>query len=147
MKKSQGRRHGDQAGFTVLEAILMAVVLGVVAAITIPHFRTSLHESREGRTKANLGDLRGALAIYYSDNFGLYPADEGTPETRLKSVLVPAYIKEIPYVELPHLHDKKLNTVQDRFDGRGDWLYSTLGGYVSVNSAAIDTRGRPVSEW
>ncbi len=135
------------AGFTAVEAILMVVVLGVVAAITIPHFRRTVYENREGRTKANLGDLRGALAIYYSDHFGLYPSDEGAPETRLKSALVPQYIKEIPSVELPHLHKEKLNTVQDRFDGRGDWLYSTLGGYVGVNSAAMDTKGRPVSEW
>lgn len=125
----------------------MAAVLGVVAAITIPYFRLSLYESREGRTKANLGDLRGALAIYYSDNFGLYPSDQGTPQTRLRSTLVPNYIKEIPYVELPHLHKEKLNTVQDRFDGQGDWLYSTLNGYVGVNSAALDTKGHSVSTW
>jgi hypothetical protein len=137
----------SRAGFTVVEAILMVVVLGVVAAITIPHFRTALYESREGRTKANLGDLRGALAIYYSDHFGLYPSDAGLPDTRLKDALVPVYLKEIPFVELPHLHKEKLNTVQDRFDGRGDWLYSTLGGYVGINSAAIDTKGRPVSSW
>lgn len=125
----------------------MIVVLGVVAAITIPHFRRSVYESREGHVKANLGDLRGAVAIYYSDHFGLYPSDGGTPETRLRDALVPLYIRDIPYVSLPHLHKEKLNTVQDRFDGRGDWLYSTLGGYVGVNSAAIDTKGRPVSEW
>jgi len=134
-------------GFTAIEIILMVVVLGVIAAITIPHFRLMSRESKEGKTKANLGDLRGALAIYYSDNFGLYPSDAGTPQTRLANTLVPMYLQSIPYVELPHLHKKSLNTVQDRFDGQGDWLYSTLGGYVGVNSAGIDTKGRPVSEW
>ena len=56
---------------------MMVVVLGVTAVITVPKFVNMLHQSREGRTKAHLGDLRGALAIYYSDNFGLYPSDEG----------------------------------------------------------------------
>jgi type II secretory pathway pseudopilin PulG len=136
-----------QAGFTALEIILMVVVLGVVAAITFPQFKLMVYQSREGRTKSNLGDLRGALAIYYSDNFGLYPSDEGSPETRLAATLVPQYIKSIPYVELPHLISRKKNTVQDHFDDSGDWLYSTLGGYVAVNSDETDTKGRPVSEW
>jgi CheY-like chemotaxis protein/Tfp pilus assembly protein PilE len=91
-------RRSRTAGFTLLEIVLLVVVLGVIAAITFPQFKRMVYQSREGRTKSNLGDLRGALAIYYSDNFGLYPSDEGTPETRLATTLVPQYIKAIPYV-------------------------------------------------
>jgi hypothetical protein len=135
------------AGLTFLEALVMVVVLGVVFAVTFPKFRVMLYQSREGRTKAHLGDLRGALAIYYSDNFGLYPSDEGTPTTRLSKSLVPQYIKSMPSVDLVHYHPKKLNTVEDRFDDSGDWVYTTLHGFVAVNCLHTDTKGQAISSW
>lgn len=140
-------KNRSASGLTLLEILIMVAVLGVVAAITVPKFRAMVHESREGRTKSRLGDIRGALAIYYSDNFGLYPSDEGSPETRLAATLVPQYLKQIPFVDLPHLHPRRLNTVQDRFDDNGDWTYTTLNGFVAVNCTHADTRGEPVSSW
>ena len=137
----------NQNGFTILELVVMVVVLGVIAAITVPKFKTMLYQSREGRTKASLGDLRGALAIFYSDNFGKYPSDEGSPTTRLSSALVPKYLKKMPSVDLPHLHSKRLNTVQDRITDGGDWVYATLDGFVAVNCTHNDTKGAPVSNW
>jgi len=137
----------SRSGFTILELLMMVVVLGVTAAITIPKFVLMVHQSREGRTKAHLGDLRGALAIYYSDNFGLYPSDDGTAETRLSSALVPQYLKSMPTVDLSHLHSKKLATVQDRFDDSGDWTYSMLNGFIAVNCWHADSKGQPVSSW
>ena len=134
-------------GFTILEILIMLVVLGIVAAITVPKFKTMLYQSREGRTKTNLGDLRGALAIYYSDNFGLYPNDIGTPETRLSSVFVPKYLKAMPPVDLTHLHAAKKLTVQETLDDQGDWVYSLLSGFVGVNCTHSDTKGASVSSW
>lgn len=137
----------SQSGLTFLEVIIIIVVLGVVGFITVPKFKTMLYQSRESRTKSHLGDLRGALAIYYSDNFGRYPSDEGTPETRLSGALVPQYLKKIPDVELSHYYGNNRNTVQDRFDDQGDWMYSTLNGFVAVNSLRPDTKGEAISSW
>jgi len=137
----------SQSGITILEAIIMIVILGVIGAITYPQFRTMLYQSREGRTKTSLGDIRGAIAIYYSDNFGLYPSDTGKPDTRLSSALVPTYLEEMPSVEIQHHHSKKMNTVHDRVDDGGDWAYSTLNGFVRVNCTHQDTEGEPISGW
>lgn len=137
----------NKAGFTILEIIVMVVVLGVVGAITVPKFKTMLYQSREGRTKSGLGDLRGAIAIYYSDNFGIFPSDEGTPDDRLSVVLVPKYLIKIPPVDLPHFHSGKPRTVQNQIDDQGDWVYTTLDGFVAVNCTHSDTKGAPVSEW
>jgi type II secretory pathway pseudopilin PulG len=148
MKSTFTRGSSDrQGGFTILEIIIMVTVLGIVAAITVPKFKTMLYQSREGRTKTNLGDVRGALAIYYSDNFGLYPSELGTPETRLSSVLVPKYLKTMPVTDLKHFHPAKKSTVQDTLDDQGDWVYSLLNGFVGVNCTHMDTKGLPVSSW
>lgn len=125
----------------------MIAVLGVVAAITVPKFKLMLHQSREGRTKASLGELRGAIAVYYSDNFGLYPSDDGTPETRLSSALVPAILPAMPAVDLPHHHSAPLNTVSDRVDDSGDWFYTAVDGFVGVNCTHLDTESKPISDW
>ena len=135
------------SGFTILEILIMLVVLGVVAAFTVPKFKIQLYQSREGRTKVNLGDLRGALAIYYSDNYGLYPTDQDTPDNRLASVFVPKYLKAIPDVDVTHLHSVKKHSVQDTLDDQGDWLYSLINGFIGVNCTHADTKGAPVSSW
>lgn len=140
-------RIARQHGITIIEVILMISILAVVALITGPQFKTMVYQSREGHTKASLGDLRGALSIYYSDNFGLYPSDEGTPETRLSSVLVPKYIKTMPSTELPHFHGRKIKTVQDQLDDQGGWVYSLLNAFIGVNCTHKDTKGSSISEW
>lgn len=141
------KKRQCQAGLTLLEILVMGVVLGAILYITLPKFKTMVYHSREGRTKTNLGDLRGALSIYYSDNFGIYPSDEGTPETRLSEVIVPKYLKKIPSVDLAHLHSQKKSTVQDKIDDGGDWMYTTLDGFVAVNCTHADTKELPVSDW
>ena len=123
MERSKKRRESnfmnnkkENSGFTILEIVIIVAVLAVVGAITVPKFRTMLIKSRESYTKANLADIRGAVAIYYSDNYGLFPSDVGTPETRLSSSIVPQYLPEMPKVKLTHHHFKRLNTVEDRFE-------------------------------
>ena len=137
----------SSAGLSLLEVLIMFVVFGVVGAITIPKFKTMLYQSREGRTKVSLGELRGAMAIYYSDHFGLYPPDTRDDQTRLADSIVPRYFKSMPVVELPHFHSKLLSTVQDHFDDRGDWMYSAAQGFVAVNCSHADTQGKPASSW
>jgi Tfp pilus assembly protein PilE len=146
MKRNNSKKN-QLSGLTLLEMLLMGAIIGAVLFITLPKFKTMVHHSREGRTRTNLGDLRGALSIYYSDNFGLYPSDEGTPETRLSSVLVPKYLQKIPIVDMKHLHSGKKSTIQPKFDDGGDWMYTTLDGFVAVNCTHADTKGEPVSNW
>jgi len=136
-----------QRGFTILEIIAMVVVIAAVLVITVPKFQMMVRQSSEGRTKASLGEIRGAVAIYYSDNSFLYPSDDGTPETRLSQSIVPKYLKRLPDVDLPRLHPKKLNTVEDRINDQGNWLYTTLDGFVGVNCTHADTKGGAVSNW
>src|SRR5689334_9621457 len=106
----------SDSGLTVMEVLVLIDVFCVLSAITVPKFNLMLYQSREGRTKSHLGDLRGALAIYYSDNFGIYPSDEKGAEAGLARSLVPQYLKAIPNVELSHYHFKKLNSVQSEMD-------------------------------
>lgn len=130
-----------------MELLMIITALTVLIVITFPKFRLMVIQSREGRTKNNLAELRGALSIYYSDNYGLYPSDQGTPDTRLTQTLTPRYLKSIPYTDLAHLYGKKRNTVEDRLDDQGDWVYSLVDGYIFVNSLKADSKGHAISRW
>lgn len=141
------KKQKAEWGFSLIEVLVVLVFLIFAGYLLAPKIKVLIYTSREGRTKASLGQLRGALAIYYSDNKGLYPSDIGTPETRLRDSLVPKYIHDIPYVDLRHHHPKRLNTVQDRLNDRGDWFYTTLNGFVGVNCTHKDTKKKSISEW
>src|SRR5208283_2153157 len=68
------RRHAARmSGFTLIELMIVVSIIGILAAIAIPKFADLLRKAREGQLKAQLGTLRSALSIYYSDMEGLYP--------------------------------------------------------------------------
>lgn len=136
-----------KSGLSALEILIMLTVLFIVAAVTYPKFRALARQSHEASTKNRLGRLRGAVSIYYAENFGLYPSDRGDPATRLSSSVVPRYLSEMPAVDLPHFHPDPLGTVQEKVTGAGDWYYGMLDGRVGVNSLHADTKGQPITSW
>ena len=81
-------------GFTVLEMVVIVAVLAFLFLFTVPKFMTLVHKAQEGSTKHQLMRVRGAIAVYYGENQGVYPTDD------LKS-LVPQYIEQIPQARLP----------------------------------------------
>ncbi|HNG46017.1 MAG TPA: prepilin-type N-terminal cleavage/methylation domain-containing protein, partial [Elusimicrobiota bacterium] len=60
-------------GFTLIELMLVVAIIGLLAAIAIPKFANLVVKSREAAMKGQLGAIRSALSIYYSDNEGFYP--------------------------------------------------------------------------
>src|ERR1700733_4893929 len=65
-------------GFTLIELMIVVSIIGILASIAVPKFANLVRKSQEGATKGNLGVIRSALSIYYSDMEGFYPCS-GTP--------------------------------------------------------------------
>ena len=64
-----------------------------------------MRRAQEGKAKGNLGAIRSALSIFYGDNEGQYP--ESLDE------LVPNYLKNIPFLELPgHQKTDAVRTIE-----------------------------------
>ena len=55
-------------GFTLIELMIVVAIIGILAGVAVPRYRDLVKRSKEGATKGNLGALRSALNIYYSDN-------------------------------------------------------------------------------
>jgi type IV pilus assembly protein PilE len=59
------RRHRSNSGFTLLEALTVIVVVGVLAAIAIPSWRTHLLRARRGDATAALIELQRAQDAFF----------------------------------------------------------------------------------
>lgn len=55
-----------QAGFTLIELIVVIVILGVMAAVAIPKFSDTSASAYTSVQKATLGALKSAWAVAYS---------------------------------------------------------------------------------
>jgi prepilin-type N-terminal cleavage/methylation domain-containing protein len=75
MRIGQAETNSSQAGFTLLELIVVVAVLGILAAIAIQQFQ--LHRARavDASMRSDLKNAALAMESYYGE-FLLYPASE-----------------------------------------------------------------------
>ena len=77
-----------QAGFTLLELLVVMTIIGILAAIAVPALRDSPQRAREATLKEDLFTLRSVIDQYHGDK-GNYPAD-------LQTLVADGYIRKIP---------------------------------------------------
>jgi prepilin-type N-terminal cleavage/methylation domain-containing protein len=96
-------------GFTLIELMIVVAIIGVIASIAIPKFAEMIRKSSEGSSKGNLGSLRSALNIYYSDMEGTYASD--------LAVLTAAgkFLRVVPDAKTPDYHPAS-STIDDNDD-------------------------------
>lgn len=87
-------------GFTIVELLIVIVVIGILAAITIVAYNGIQARAKDSRTESELGAIKKALALYQIDN-GTYPnpcgADNvGCSASGLSAWLVPTYVAQFP---------------------------------------------------
>jgi prepilin-type N-terminal cleavage/methylation domain-containing protein len=129
-------------GFTLIELMIVVAVIGILSAIGAANYATLQRKAGDAFTKGNLGTVRSALSIYYSDNIPLYPSDD------LACLAYNAkYLEGIPLVRIKPTHlDNSTVTTEVTPTETGTWSYnnseaSTTWGTLSVGCLHTDTKG------
>ena len=94
------KRIVNKAGFTIVELLIVIVVIGILAAITIVAFNGIQERGRDATRGSDIRALKTALSMYKVDN-DHYPTVCATMyyncnASNLASVLIPKYIDKIP---------------------------------------------------
>jgi general secretion pathway protein G len=63
----------NQAGFTLIEMLIVVLLLGILAMLIIPQISVSTEDARLNTLHANLGTLRNAVELYYHQHNETYP--------------------------------------------------------------------------
>lgn len=101
---SQLYRTSQQAGFTLLEIMVVIVILGLLVAVVAPNVLQNQDKAMVEKAKADLAILEQSLDLYKLDNF-VYPStDQGLEALLQKPDIAPipknyangGYIKRLP---------------------------------------------------
>ena len=136
-------QHSRKA-FTIIELLITLSLIAILTAIGISNYNRTLQRSREADTKGNLGKIRSALSLYYSNLEGMYPQDDLTcirNDSR--------YLAMVPRANTEPYHRPSTEvTAEGTPSDTGNWSYNNLNvstgtawGAVHVGCSHQDSHG------
>lgn len=70
-------RIAAQAGFTLLEIMIVVVIIGLLAALVAPKLMGNIDKAAVTRAKSDIRNIETALNLYRLDNFKYPTTDQG----------------------------------------------------------------------
>ena len=85
------RRFRGQAGFTLIEIMVVILIIGLLALMVVPRLRGVADRAKRTKAQADIQELKQALDRYYLDN-GSYP----TTDQGLQALVSPPTAGRVP---------------------------------------------------
>ena len=126
-------------GFTLVEIIIVLTIIGILVAIVVPIYRTSVIRAREAVLKENLFQIRDAISKYYYDK-QKYP-------TALDDLVTNKYLSKLPID--PITNSDEWGLVHFEPEDTEDFDPETAEGIIDVKSKSEkkSLEGTPYSDW
>jgi len=86
--------HRDEAGFSLVELVIVVAVIAILAAIMLPNFLAQRQRAADSAAMETISTVRKGLAMFAADN-GRYPTGSTWADVRTAVT---------PYVRLPGTH-------------------------------------------
>ncbi|HUX66125.1 MAG TPA: prepilin-type N-terminal cleavage/methylation domain-containing protein [Terriglobales bacterium] len=135
MHQFAGRRRS--LGFTLIEMIMVIAIMGILLAMAVPNYRTTIRASQEAVLRDDLFQLRSLIDQYTLDK-------QQAPQS-LDDLVTAGYLRQLP--KDPFTNSSSTWQTQD-----SDTMMSpdqTQSGIVDVHSGAtgVGLDGTPYSSW
>jgi len=138
MRTGRLRRGTEsEAGFTLIELMIVMLIVAILSAIAIPAYLSSVKAAKEAALKEDLHVLRGAIDAYTADK-------EKAPQT-LDDLVQAGYMKTIPVDPITHSATTWVTQTDDTLQN----VDQTEPGINDVHSGSDQTGGdgKPYAEW
>ncbi|OGR00132.1 MAG: type II secretion system protein GspG [Deltaproteobacteria bacterium RIFOXYD12_FULL_55_16] len=88
MRPTATGKIGRQAGFTLIEIMVVVVILGILAAVVVPRIMDRPDQARAIKAAQDIRIIENALRLYRLDNFA-YPSTEQGLEALVTRPAIP----------------------------------------------------------
>ncbi len=131
-----GRRR-QNAGFTLIELMIVMAIIGVLAVVAIPSFVGAIRQAKEAALKEDLHVMRDAIDSYTMDK-------QKAPQS-LDDLVTEGYLRAIPEDPFTRAKDTWVPDTGDSMHS----LDQTDPGIEDVHSGSqeLGTDGQPYSTW
>lgn len=128
--RHSSRRPCGEAGFTILELMIVVAIAGILLTLAEPSFSNTIIKAREASLKQNLFTMRDVIDQYRADT-GKYPP-------ALADLKSGGYLKRMPFDPFT----KSDSTWQEILD-------QSEGGVFDIHSGSdlVGSNGVPYNQW
>jgi general secretion pathway protein G len=136
MKKN---KHRKQAGFTLIELMVVVVIIAILAGLVIPRFMGETDKAKQAKAKMQIESLESALKMYKLDN-GSYP----TTEQGLKALVETPTVGNLPKNWRQGGYLEKGKVPKDPWDH--EYVYVSPGSHGDFDLSSLGADGEPGGE-
>jgi general secretion pathway protein G len=136
MKKN---KHRKQAGFTLIELMVVVVIIAILAGLVIPRFMGETDKAKQAKAKMQIESLESAVKMYKLDN-GSYP----TTEQGLKALVETPTVGNLPKNWRQGGYLEKGKVPKDPWDH--EYVYVSPGSHGDFDLSSLGADGEPGGE-
>lgn len=131
------RTRTKDAGFTLMELMIVMAIIAILATLAVPSFKGALRSAREAVLKEDLHVMRAAIDSYTMDK-------QKAPQS-LDDLIQDGYLRSIPQDPMTKSNETWATDTSDALSS----VDQTDPGINDVHSGSQDTGsdGQPYSAW